>query len=316
MRVGATPRTDALSGVNMTAIHRLAATGWAVGIVVDCLLMIPAPPTAQLGAWGWAAGIGIQAASLAGRLAFGRNRKVGVPPLLTITWVLPLDLGAMQWLPAAGTAVVALAPAVYAPDRDALLGVGTELVIWLFVSSALAMLMTRVRGQARLARRDPLTRLGNRRALDERFVAPRTGDLVLGIGDLDRFKQINDRHGHLAGDACLKAVGAVLAERARTDDQVFRWGGDEFAVLLPATDPGAAATSSFGSSRPSPTSSAIPAARPSASRSAGRPAGRRPTCGRSPSAPTRRCWRASSRAPPPRRRSVRRHRPAARRSIS
>ncbi len=254
----------------MTAIHRLAATGWAVGIVVACLLMIPAPPTAQLGAWGWAAGIGIQAASLAGRLAFGRNRKVGVPLLLTITWFLPLDLGAMQWLAggwhapyhellllslilgsawlplrrfapfATMVAVVALAPAVYAPDRDALLGVGTELVIWLFVSSALAMLMTRVRGQARLARRDPLTRLGNRRALDERFVAPRTGDLVLGIGDLDRFKQINDRHGHLAGDACLKAVGAVLAERARTDDQVFRWGGDEVAVLLPATDPGAA----------------------------------------------------------------------------
>lgn len=254
----------------MTAIHRLAATGWAVGIVVACLLMIPAPPTAQLGAWGWAAGIGIQAASLAGRLAFGRRRRVAERLLLAITWLLPLDLGAMQWLAggwhapyhelqllslilgsawlsprrfapfAAMVAAVTLAPAVYAPDADALLDVGTELVIWLFVSSALAMLMARVRGQARLARRDPLTRLANRRALDEQFLAPRTGDLVLGIGDLDAFKQINDRHGHLAGDACLKAVGGVLADRARAGDQVFRWGGDEFAVLLPASDPAAA----------------------------------------------------------------------------
>jgi diguanylate cyclase (GGDEF)-like protein len=60
---------------------------------------------------------------------------------------------------------------------------------------------------------------------------------VLGIGDLDAFKAINDVHGHLAGDACLREVAAVLAAHARRDDAVFRWGGDEFAVLLPATPP-------------------------------------------------------------------------------
>jgi diguanylate cyclase (GGDEF)-like protein len=228
--------------------------------------MLVAPPTAAFGDWGWAAGIAIQAASLAGRIAFAR-RGPGVTPrvLLVVTWLLPVDLGLMQWLGggwgapyhellllslilgsawlpprrfapfAAMVAAVALAPAAYAPDRAALLSVGTELVIWLFVSAALSVLMARVRGQARLARRDPLTRLANRRALDERFQAPRTGELVLGIGDLDGFKEINDRHGHLAGDACLQQVGAVLAEHARADDQVFRWGGDEFAVLLPAT---------------------------------------------------------------------------------
>jgi diguanylate cyclase (GGDEF)-like protein len=258
---------DATAATSQTAIRRLAANGWAAGIVVACLLMIPAPPTAQIGAWGWLAGIGVQAASLAGRIAFGRRGSVSPTVLAVITWLLPVDLAAMQWLGggwhapyhelfllslilgsawmspqgfvpfAALVAALALAPAAYAPDADAMLGVVTELAVWLFVCSALAVLMARVRGQGRLARRDPLTALRNRRAFDERFAVPRTADLVLGIGDVDGFKQVNDVHGHLAGDACLRAVAAVLTAHARRDDDVFRWGGDEFAVLLPAAPP-------------------------------------------------------------------------------
>ena len=259
-------RHDPYAGINLRGIRDLAATGWAAGIVIACLLMIPAPPTAQLGAWGWAAGIGIQAASFAGFLAFNRLRgRVNFTVMLAITWLLPIDLGLMQWLGggwgapydelllpalilgsaglpprrfipfAAMVSAVALAPAVYSPDRSGLLDAITELSVWLFVTSALSMLMARVRGQARLARRDQLTQLANRRALDELFEVPRSGELVLGIGDLDGFKEINDRHGHLAGDACLVSVATVLAEHARSGDRVFRWGGDEFAVLLTDT---------------------------------------------------------------------------------
>jgi diguanylate cyclase (GGDEF)-like protein len=254
---------------NPRAIRRLAANGWTAGIVVACVLMAFAPPTAQIGAWGWVAGIGIQALSAAGCFAYVRSRTISPRLLLLITWLLPVDIAAMQWLGggwaapyhellllslilgsawmsmrrfapfATAVAALALAPAVYAPDGGAVFGVITEVVIWLFVSAALAMLMTRVRGQAKLARRDPLTRLGNRRAFDERFAAT-TGDVVLGIGDLEGFKEINDVHGHLLGDACLTAVGAALARHARREDEVFRWGGDEFAVLLPATRPEAA----------------------------------------------------------------------------
>ncbi|HET8757856.1 MAG TPA: GGDEF domain-containing protein [Solirubrobacteraceae bacterium] len=255
---------QALTGTNFGRVRDLAVKGWAVGIVIACALMIPAPPTAQLGAWGWAAGGGIQALSAIALVTFRRYQaRVTARHLLAVTWALPIDVGLMQWLAggwdapyhelhllalilgsaalsprrfawfAAAVSAIALSPALYAPDADALLATVVSLTVWLFVTTALALLMARVRGQARLARVDQLTHLANRRALDELFALPRTGTLVLAIGDLDGFKQINDRHGHLAGDACLAAVARVLSESSRAGDQVFRWGGDEFAVLLP-----------------------------------------------------------------------------------
>lgn len=51
--------------------------------------------------------------------------------------------------------------------------------------------------------------------------------------DLDRFKAFNDRHGHLAGDRLLHATGAAWSEQLRDVDFLARWGGEEFAVLLP-----------------------------------------------------------------------------------
>ena len=93
----------------------------------------------------------------------------------------------------------------------------------------------------RLARVDELTGLPNRRAFSEALVveiarARRFGSpLALVIGDLDDFKGINDTHGHPAGDACLVAVAEALRGTLRQYDTCFRWGGDEFALLLPET---------------------------------------------------------------------------------
>ena len=87
------------------------------------------------------------------------------------------------------------------------------------------------------ARTDPLTGLWNRRAFDEQLqdaVEIPTGVLVLL--DVDGLKQINDAQGHVAGDQSLQSVAGVLRRSVRSGDVACRWGGDEFALLLLATD--------------------------------------------------------------------------------
>jgi len=94
---------------------------------------------------------------------------------------------------------------------------------------------------------DALTGLGNRRAFEEALEvelarARRTGlPVSLVLLDLDRFKNFNDLHGHQAGDAALVAIGRVLRETLRAEDRASRYGGEEFALLLPATGKPAAA---------------------------------------------------------------------------
>ena len=91
------------------------------------------------------------------------------------------------------------------------------------------------------ARVDELTGLLNRRSLDEMIASEvgrhsRYGGVFsIIILDLDSFKAFNDNHGHLAGDRLLRHVGSVLKSTIRTADQAFRYGGDEFAVLLAHT---------------------------------------------------------------------------------
>ena len=94
--------------------------------------------------------------------------------------------------------------------------------------------------------RDPLTGLYNRShfndVLRRELVSARlAGSLVsVLLADVDRFKQINDRLGHGVGDDVLKFVANYLTSCVRETDYVFRWGGDEFLVLLPRTEEGAA----------------------------------------------------------------------------
>ncbi len=86
-----------------------------------------------------------------------------------------------------------------------------------------------------MASKDILTGLANRRVLERRVQALINGGgpFCLLIMDLERFKMINDRFGHLAGDELLRAFAARLKNSMRADDISARWGGDEFVVLLP-----------------------------------------------------------------------------------
>jgi len=90
-----------------------------------------------------------------------------------------------------------------------------------------------------LARRDRLTGLLNRAAFDESLVAAvesardQGRSVALMMLDLDRFKSINDTHGHPAGDSVLKHLAKILDDNARRRDEVFRYGGEEFAVIAP-----------------------------------------------------------------------------------
>jgi diguanylate cyclase (GGDEF)-like protein len=153
-------------------------------------------------------------------------------------------------------AVVAatLAPVAYGQTDGRLGDVLVALGLWLLVVLFSSAMMVRLRAQRTLlllgqdeaqdaARHDALTGLANRRAFEEAVAAAlaRAGatgrPLTLAVGDVDRFKAINDRYGHPAGDACLRAIAAALTSASRSADRVFRWGGDEFAVLIENATP-------------------------------------------------------------------------------
>lgn len=103
-----------------------------------------------------------------------------------------------------------------------------------------------IAGLSEAATTDPLTRVANRRGFDLAAAAvlresrARGQPIAVIVFDLDRFKSINDRYGHPAGDAVLQRMGEVLRRDLRADDIVARLGGEEFALLCGGLDATAA----------------------------------------------------------------------------
>jgi diguanylate cyclase len=98
----------------------------------------------------------------------------------------------------------------------------------------LATLETQLDRTRREAAVDPLTNIPNRRTFERtctEWLTPNRRGFVMAMIDVDDFKEINDRHGHLVGDRVLVTVAETLARCLRADDVVARIGGDEFAVM-------------------------------------------------------------------------------------
>ncbi|HEY0179970.1 MAG TPA: diguanylate cyclase [Dokdonella sp.] len=153
------------------------------------------------------------------------------------------------WTPLLGVTVLSslqlygIAPDWTWSDQAELMAGAFEALVLSLGLADRALALRRAHEQARrLAYLDPLTGLYNRRGWGERLLALEEAALRGGAPlsvlflDIDRFKALNDRHGHEAGDAALRLLATVMRAELREKDAIGRYGGEEFVVALPGAD--------------------------------------------------------------------------------
>lgn len=152
-----------------------------------------------------------------------------------------LGVGGGLFVPLPGSAGSVGVVALYWRDRAPEIPTGVHREVELLAEQA-GRTLERLRATARLTQQadtDPLTGLANRRTFSRALQRIEPGDAV-AILDLDRFKAINDRDGHEAGDRALQQMARCLREMARERDCVARYGGEEFATVLVGAGAGGA----------------------------------------------------------------------------
>ena len=155
--------------------------------------------------------------------------------LWVLLWVARggISLGAMRFVPGADRFVFLLYAPLQIAFAMALVIIAVRLESQKQQLRALNEELSRLRkdaeGQLDL---DPLTGLKNRSAL-ARWMEEQAGfDGLVVVSDMDDFKQINDKYGHLVGDEILHGVGKLVRASIRDTDLAFRWGGDEFVIFF------------------------------------------------------------------------------------
>jgi diguanylate cyclase (GGDEF)-like protein len=239
--------------------HVLGAAGWAVGGLLVAAPLAVARRLARgtaFSSFEWMLGLAYLGMIQIAVLQWLAGGAGGPYQKLFLLW-LCAGMGthpprrALFMLPA--TAVVAFLPFAYGGwGRHDAADTVTDVVLWTALGLLVMALMTYVRAQRmrlraeeeraqQLARTDVLTGLPNRRAFEEALEAElararRAGSTVsVVLLDIDGFKAINDLHGHMAGDACLREVAEAITGAVRASDRCFRWAGDEFVIMLPDT---------------------------------------------------------------------------------
>jgi diguanylate cyclase (GGDEF)-like protein len=227
-----------------------AKIGAALGLQVAVGLLLALGPHTSLR--------GARPAELVGILCYlgsvallrdGASPTAGYGPLvlLPVVWASLRGSRVGLGVSLVGVAVVYVVPTIVIGPPQYPVGGWRAGLLFVVIASVIGLAVRTLLGRVdelldrlgQLARTDSLTGLPNRRAWHELLVresalSRRSGQpLSVAVLDLDRFKQYNDEHGHLAGDRLLVAATASWRTALRDTDVLARWGGDEFVLLLP-----------------------------------------------------------------------------------
>ncbi|MFL5842716.1 MAG: GGDEF domain-containing protein [Thermoleophilaceae bacterium] len=239
------PIGDAGWAVAATLVAAAVAAGWVMG------RMGPAADVNRLLAFSYG---GLAAIAAIVWLSGGKDSPYAQLFLIGALYTCAIHppRRVLAYLPA--LVIVALLPLTYSDwSTREIVSMVAELAVWMVLGLLMLYQMSVVRAQRlglrregerarQQARVDQLTELPNRRAFDEALShaldrAHMTDEsLSVLVADIDDFKDFNDRCGHLEGDRMLRLVADAMRGTLRRPDMAYRWGGDEFAVILPDAD--------------------------------------------------------------------------------